>query len=221
MLEPYDDDIALRVEHVGADPIEVDLRAVRGSPATGRGVARATTAPSWSTRSPCTTSRCPDAVALPGRHARRRRRDLGRHPRVRRGRAARAPGPMCSSTRRAGRRRCAAVIAGTTFETIFSYHADTVPLGALAERAGVPHVVLTHLIPPPDTADAAAAFAADVRDGGYRARSRSATTSSPSRSLPPRRKRERARRFSALSAHTSVGRWPANTTSGFRWPDLA
>src|SRR4029078_8575387 len=26
MLEPYDDDLALRVEHVGAAPIEVDLR---------------------------------------------------------------------------------------------------------------------------------------------------------------------------------------------------
>ena len=45
------------------------------------------------------------------------------------------------------------VIAGTEFEEIFSYHADTVPLGAMAERASVPHLVLTHLIPPPpDTA---------------------------------------------------------------------
>ena len=44
----------------------------------------------------------------------------------------------------------APLIAGTVFETIFSYHADTVALGAMAGRAGVPHVVLTHLIPPPD-----------------------------------------------------------------------
>ena len=29
MLEPYDEDLALRVEHVGGDPIEVDLRSVR------------------------------------------------------------------------------------------------------------------------------------------------------------------------------------------------
>src|SRR4051794_14194031 len=26
MLEPYDDDLALRIQHVGAEPIEVDLR---------------------------------------------------------------------------------------------------------------------------------------------------------------------------------------------------
>ena len=59
------------------------------------------------------------------------------------------------------------LIAGTTFETIFSYHADTVPLGAMARRAGVPHVVLTHLIPPVDEPADADAFAQDLRDGGY------------------------------------------------------
>jgi ribonuclease Z len=42
-----------------------------------------------------------------------------------------------------------------------------VPLGTLAERAGVPHVVLTHLIPPPTTDDEEAAFSSDLRDGGY------------------------------------------------------
>jgi ribonuclease Z len=41
------------------------------------------------------------------------------------------------------------LIAGKTFETIFSYHADTVALGAMVQRAGVPHLVLTHLIPGP------------------------------------------------------------------------
>jgi len=61
----------------------------------------------------------------------------------------------------------AEAIAGTRFETIFSYHADTVPLGAMAERAGVPHVVLTHLIPPPQQPGDGAAFAQDLRDGGY------------------------------------------------------
>ena len=44
----------------------------------------------------------------------------------------------------------APVIAGTVFETIFGYHADTAELGAMAAR-GVPHVVLTHLVPPPAT----------------------------------------------------------------------
>ncbi len=61
-------------------------------------------------------------------------------------------------------------IAGTSFETIFSYHADTVPLGAMAERAGVPHLLLTHLIPPPNGAVEAESFAADVREGGYTGR---------------------------------------------------
>ena len=55
----------------------------------------------------------------------------------------------------------APVIAGTTFETIFSYHADTVALGGLAERAGVGHLVLTHLIPPPDAPEQADGFAQD------------------------------------------------------------
>jgi ribonuclease Z len=61
-------------------------------------------------------------------------------------------------------------IKGTPFEHIFNYHADTVALGALAEAAGVGHLVLTHLIPPPSDDDEAAAFAADVRAGGYAGR---------------------------------------------------
>ena len=40
----------------------------------------------------------------------------------------------------------------------------------LAARAGVPHVVLTHLIPPPDKPGDADAFERDVRDGGYEGR---------------------------------------------------
>jgi ribonuclease Z len=58
-------------------------------------------------------------------------------------------------------------IAGTVFETIFSYHADTVALGTSMARAGVPHLVLTHLIPPPDTPEEEHGFEADVRVGGY------------------------------------------------------
>lgn len=58
-------------------------------------------------------------------------------------------------------------IVGTVFETIFSYHADTVPLGALAQRAGVGHLVLTHLIPAPLSPRQEAAFEEDVRTGGY------------------------------------------------------
>jgi ribonuclease Z len=60
-----------------------------------------------------------------------------------------------------------AMIDGTSFEHVFSYHADTHQLGALAERAGVGHLLLTHLIPPPTDELGAAAFADDVRAGGY------------------------------------------------------
>jgi ribonuclease Z len=62
------------------------------------------------------------------------------------------------------------LVKGTVFETILSYHADTVPLGALAERAGVQHLVLTHLIPAPRTEPEEEAFAEDVRSGGYTGR---------------------------------------------------
>lgn len=58
-------------------------------------------------------------------------------------------------------------IRGTPLTRIFDYHADTVALGAMAERAGVPHVVLTHLIPAPAGPDDEAAYVTDLRDGGY------------------------------------------------------
>lgn len=61
-------------------------------------------------------------------------------------------------------------VTGTPFETIFSYHADTVALGAMAERAGVPHLVLTHLIPAPDSPEQEAEFEDEVRKGGFRGR---------------------------------------------------
>ncbi len=52
-------------------------------------------------------------------------------------------------------------------EHIVDYHADTVELGALAERVGIPHLVLTHLIPPPADDEQREQFAADVRNGGF------------------------------------------------------
>ncbi|MEY3679502.1 MAG: hypothetical protein RL547_114 [Actinomycetota bacterium] len=59
-------------------------------------------------------------------------------------------------------------IAGTVFETIFSYHADSIELGEMAERSGVPHLVLTHLIPQPSDEKDEERFESDVRRGGYR-----------------------------------------------------
>ena len=55
--------------------------------------------------------------------------------------------------------------AGTHFEPIAAYHADAVDLGASAERAGVGHLVLTHLIPPP--VDGYEPFVDEVRQGGF------------------------------------------------------
>lgn len=56
---------------------------------------------------------------------------------------------------------------GTVFEKIFSYHADSVPLGGLAERAGVKHLALTHLIPSPKNETEERGFVDDVRAGGF------------------------------------------------------
>lgn len=61
-------------------------------------------------------------------------------------------------------------IAGTALEHIFEYHADTVQLGRLAADADVRHLVLTHLIPAPTTADDEAGFVDDVTAGGYQGR---------------------------------------------------
>ena len=53
-------------------------------------------------------------------------------------------------------------------EHIAAYHADTVELGALAQRIGVPRLVLTHLIPAPTPGFVTEQdFADDVRRGGY------------------------------------------------------
>ncbi|MEU6131199.1 MBL fold metallo-hydrolase [Saccharopolyspora sp. NPDC047091] len=58
-------------------------------------------------------------------------------------------------------------VAGSAFETIFSYHADTVALGELAAKAGVGKLVLTHLIPAPESDEDRAAYEREVRDGGW------------------------------------------------------
>ena len=55
----------------------------------------------------------------------------------------------------------------SVFATIFDYHADTVELGAMAEKHGIPHVMLTHLIPAPATPEHEQKFADDLRRGGY------------------------------------------------------
>jgi ribonuclease Z len=51
--------------------------------------------------------------------------------------------------------------------SIIDYHADPAQLGALAQRAGVGALVLTHLQPVPDTREITAAYEEQVRSGGY------------------------------------------------------
>lgn len=58
-------------------------------------------------------------------------------------------------------------IKDTPLEIIFSYHADTVALGGLAARADIPHLVLTHLIPQPSSVADEERFARDIRKGGF------------------------------------------------------
>lgn len=60
-----------------------------------------------------------------------------------------------------------AAFADADYARVLAYHADVVELGAMAKRASVRHLVLTHLIPPPLTVDDEAGFARDVRTGGY------------------------------------------------------
>jgi len=58
-------------------------------------------------------------------------------------------------------------IAGTPIENIFDYHADSVEIGEWAQKHRVRHLLLTHLIPSPRSAEEAEKFVRDARDGGY------------------------------------------------------
>jgi len=165
MLEPYDDDLALRVEHVGAAPIEVALRtfAVPPSPevvwTNDDAQVRVLAVAVHHEPVPEAVAyrvETPDAVVV-----------ISGDTRVCREVEQLAAGADVMVHEACRRSAMAPLIAGTVFETIFSYHADTIELGAMAERSGVPHVILTHLIPPPEHDRDAEAFAQDLRDGGY------------------------------------------------------
>jgi ribonuclease Z len=166
MLEPYDDDLALRAEHTGAGPIEVIVLPFD---------ARSTPHVVWTSEDGLVIVR---AVAV-------------HHEPVPEAVAYRIETPDATVVISGDTRVCsevehlsegadllvheacrtsamASVIAGTVFEKIFSYHADTLELGSMAERARVPHVVLTHLIPPVEGSDDADGFRQDLRNGGYR-----------------------------------------------------
>jgi ribonuclease Z len=57
--------------------------------------------------------------------------------------------------------------AGSNAAGIIAYHADAVQVGALAQRARVPTLILTHLLPAPSTEKHREGFVADVRAGGF------------------------------------------------------
>jgi ribonuclease Z len=165
MLDPFADDIAVRVEHVQERPPELDIR------------------PFVLPTSPIEVWRSDDgsvAVEAVGVH----------HEPVREAVAYRVTTPAGVVVISGDTRVCAEVrdlangadvlvheacrvsamaplTAGTPFEEIFDYHADTVALGQMAEAAGVGHLVLTHLIPAPTDPAGEQSFADDVREGGY------------------------------------------------------
>ena len=158
MLEPYDDDLSIRTEHTGATPIEVVLQ-------------------------PFDVPTTPDVVWTSDDGQIRVLAVAVHHEPVPDAVAYRIETPDATVVVSGDTRVCSEVehlsidadllvheacrtsamqplISGTVFETIFSYHADTVELGEMATRAGVPHVVLTHLIPPPEVTGDAEAFRA-------------------------------------------------------------
>jgi ribonuclease Z len=165
MLDPYDDDILIRREHVGADPIEMNVMAFTAS-------SQPTTV--WTSADGSITV---DAVAV-------------HHEPVEAAVAYRVRTPDGSAVISGDTRVCdevfelargadvlvhevcrrksmAEAIQGTAFEKIFDYHADSEMLGTYAERYGIAHIVLTHLIPQPKTDKQIAGFTEDLRRGGY------------------------------------------------------
>lgn len=168
MFEPFDEDIAVRREHTDAPTPEIDLR-VFAAGYEPRVV--------WSEDSESVTV---TAIAV-------------HHEPVPDAVAYRVDTPVGAVVISGDTRVCAEVealargahilvheacrttamteaITGTVFENIFSYHADTVPLGTMAERSAIPHLVLTHLIPAPNNEAEESAFESDIRQGGYTGR---------------------------------------------------
>jgi ribonuclease Z len=166
MLDPFEDDIALRVGHVQEDPPSVDLRAFEAD------------------RQPLEVWRSADGSI-------RVSAVLVHHEPVEPAVAYRVETPDGVVVISGDTRTCdevealsagadvlvheacrasalAGSVTGTPLEAVFRYHADSVAVGSLAERAGVGHLMLTHLIPQPANDEDAAAYEADVRAGGYR-----------------------------------------------------
>jgi len=168
MLDAFDEDIAVRMGHVGSGPPQVDLTAfpvpggttqvwtsssgdvrvsavrVHHEPVEGAVAYRVDT-PDGGVVVSGDTRVCDEVAELS------RGCDVLVHE-------------ACRTSALADRSR------GTVLERIHSYHADTVALGAMAERVRVPHLVLTHLIPQLGDPGDAVQFEDDVRRGGFTGR---------------------------------------------------
>ena len=165
MMEPFDDDIHVRQAHTGADDLRINIdsfaptatasevwRSADGSvfveavlvhhePVEGAVAYRVTT-PDGSVVISGDTRVCDEVFELA------RNSDVLVHE-------------VCRT------RALSAGAKGTPFENIFDYHSDSVTLGEFAERYGIKHLVLTHLIPSPKTEKDEQRFIDDVRSGGY------------------------------------------------------
>lgn len=165
MLDPYDDDVLIRRQHVGSDAIQmnvlpfapksqpdtvwrssdgevvVEAVAVHHEPVQASVAFRVTT-PDGSVVISGDTRVCDEVFELA------READVLVHE-------------ACRKT------AMSAAVAGSVFEKIFDYHADTALLGSFAQRYGIRHMVLTHLIPQPRNDDDIKAFQKDLRNAGY------------------------------------------------------
>lgn len=165
MLEPYEDDIAIRMAHVQPEPPAVDLAPFDPTP-TPAEVWRSDDGAVRVSAVAVHHEPVPDAVAY--------RVDttdgsvvISGDTRVCDEVAMLAIGADVVVHEAARTRAMAPLVDGTPFGSIFRYHADSVALGAQAAAIGVPHLVLTHLIPSPSTDEERDAFVADVRAGGF------------------------------------------------------
>jgi len=58
-------------------------------------------------------------------------------------------------------------IENSGYSSILDYHAESVDLGRMAAEIGVPVLMLTHLIPAPDTTEEEQQYVDEIRAGGY------------------------------------------------------
>ena len=166
MLEPYDDDIHIRREHMGSREVVLDAQefpasfspvevwasadravvvesvAVHHEPVPDA-VAYKVTTPDGSVVISGDTRVCQEVEDF-SRHA-----NVLVHEVVRRA-------PLAFIIEHIPR-----------IKSILDYHADSIPLGAMAQRAQVNTLMLTHLGPPPQNEVDEQGFSDDVKAGGY------------------------------------------------------